>query len=427
MSSIIEVKSVSKKYRVAERQQYYSLRDSIAQIAKNPLSVFSSKREDEFWPLKNVSFNVGAGEVVGIIGKNGAGKSTLLKILSQITPPTKGKITLRGRTASLLEVGTGFHPELTGRENIFLNGSILGMTRLEIKSKFDEIVSFAEMEKFLDLPVKHYSSGMYTRLAFAVAAHLEPEILIVDEVLSVGDAAFQSKSLGKMQDVSKQGRTVLFVSHNLPAVINICRRVIYLKDGKIVADGNAEKIVSRYLEETRSNASLKKRVASRMFANNVVRLINVKALDKHNRLSNTFDIRKPITVEVEFEVLKNKQSFSANGDRWVGCNLQIINSEGLTIFNSAEDIDRKIRMKKSGKYKSRCVIPGNFLSEGVFSARVTVVDEESGKTREVDVPDAVVFDVVDPTEGNSVRGHSTGFYPGVVRPMLKWQRHSLND
>src|SRR5512135_3005375 len=216
MKPIIEVSNLSKKYRYGESQPYYTLRDTLAGIFKIPGQILNKNEQltkDEFWALKDISFKVDEGEVLGIIGPNGSGKSTLLKILSQITPPTTGKAILRGRVGSLLEVGTGFHQELTGRENIFLNGAILGMTRAEIKKKFDEIVDFSGIEKFLDTPVKHYSSGMYIRLAFSVAAHLEPEILIVDEVLAVGDMRFQSKCLGKMGDVSRSGRTVLFVSH----------------------------------------------------------------------------------------------------------------------------------------------------------------------------------------------------------------------
>jgi lipopolysaccharide transport system ATP-binding protein len=259
---IISVEHLSKRYRIAhqgQRAQYTTLRDVLAARARN---LFSSKSrngnapstkstQEDFWALKDVSFDVQQGEVLGIIGRNGAGKSTLLKILSRITEPTEGRVTIRGRVASLLEVGTGFHPELTGRENIFLNGAILGMSRAEIKRKFDEIVDFAGVEKFLDTPVKRYSSGMYVRLAFAVAAHLEPEILIVDEVLAVGDAEFQKKCLGKMQDVStKEGRTVLFVSHNMNAVESLCSRVIYLQQGSLVADTNDKAaIIASYLAQ----------------------------------------------------------------------------------------------------------------------------------------------------------------------------------
>lgn len=252
---IIQVEGLGKRYRISHRsegQSYVALRDVVASAVASPLrrlrgrSHAASTTED-FWALKNVSFELSQGDVLGVIGRNGAGKSTLLKILSRITEPTKGRVTLRGRVASLLEVGTGFHPELTGRENIFLNGAILGMGRTEITRKFDEIVAFAETETFLDTPVKRYSSGMYMRLAFAVAAHLEPDVLVVDEVLAVGDAEFQKKCLGKMHDVSRGGRTVLFVSHNLAAVQALCNRAIWLDEGAVAWDGSVEEGIGRYL------------------------------------------------------------------------------------------------------------------------------------------------------------------------------------
>ncbi|HEY5043995.1 MAG TPA: ABC transporter ATP-binding protein [Verrucomicrobiae bacterium] len=259
--AIIQVKGLGKKYLLHHQQEgrrYKALRDVIAGRAKSlfqsPKSKVQSPKSEEFWALRDVSFEVKRGDVVGIIGRNGAGKSTLLKLLSRITEPSKGSIRLRGRVASLLEVGTGFHPELTGRENIYLNGAILGMGRAEIAKKFDEIVAFAEVEKFLDTPVKRYSSGMYMRLAFAVAAHLEPEILIVDEVLAVGDAAFQKKCLGKMQDVSKGGRTVLFVSHNMAAVQQLCNQGILLEKGSIVAEGAASQVVQSYTSRSASRS-----------------------------------------------------------------------------------------------------------------------------------------------------------------------------
>jgi len=247
---IIEIENLSKLYKIgANREPYLSLRDEIAKFASRlrPKSKDKGQPETDFWALNDVSFSVQEGEAVGIIGRNGAGKSTLLKILSQITPPTKGQIIMRGRVASLLEVGTGFHPELTGRENIFLNGAVLGMTRSEIRKKFDEIVAFAEIQKFLDTPVKRYSSGMYVRLAFAVAAHLEPEILVVDEVLAVGDAQFQKKCLGKMEEVAKGGRTVLFVSHNMAAIQSLCKRTINLNSGCVAWDGCVGDGISNYL------------------------------------------------------------------------------------------------------------------------------------------------------------------------------------
>jgi lipopolysaccharide transport system ATP-binding protein len=275
--AIISVENLGKKYRIRhqqQRQRYSTLRDVLADKTKSvgrriwpvlrppssagadPSSVLRPPSSEDFWALKGVSFEVKQGESVGIIGRNGAGKSTLLKVLSRITEPTTGRVRICGRVASLLEVGTGFHPELTGRENIFLNGAILGMTRVEIKKKFDEIVAFAEVERFLDTPVKRYSSGMYVRLAFAVAAHLEPEILIVDEVLAVGDAEFQKKCLGKMQDVSKGGRTVLFVSHNMSAIRTLCRRAVVLDKGRVEFIGGAAEGIHHYTAETSNNSTL---------------------------------------------------------------------------------------------------------------------------------------------------------------------------
>lgn len=253
MTPIIEVKGLSKKYQIGEQQPYLTLRDSLASLVKNPFKkIREGLNKDEFWALKDINFTVEPGEVVGIIGRNGAGKSTLLKILSRITPPTSGEVILRGRVGSLLEVGTGFQQELTGRENIYLNGAILGMSQIEIKHKFDEIVAFAEVEKFIDTPVKHYSSGMYMRLAFSIAAHLDPEILIVDEVLAVGDAEFQDKCLGKMNQVSKEeGRTVLFVSHNISAIQSLCSKIAILDHGGLVNFGNINEQIKNYISMNR--------------------------------------------------------------------------------------------------------------------------------------------------------------------------------
>ena len=260
---IIEVKNLSKVYNIGHEQKSapgtLTFRDSLAQTLRKPLEIFTGHRieQEKFWALKNVNFEVNQGDVVGIIGRNGSGKSTLLKVLSRIVEPTEGEITMRGRVASLLEVGTGFHPELTGRENVYFNGAILGMSQKEIKSKFDEIVAFSEVEKFLDTPVKFYSSGMYVRLAFAVAAHLDPDILIVDEVLAVGDAAFQKKCLGKMKDVAGQGRTVLFVSHSMAAVQSLCNKGILMEQGRVKDSGNISKIVSGYTAGDRERGVIK--------------------------------------------------------------------------------------------------------------------------------------------------------------------------
>ena len=258
MKPIIEVNNLYKKYKIGEKQSYYSFRDSIVNTTSKlikklaPQSPAKAGRSGDFWALKNVSFKVLPGEVVGIIGRNGAGKSTLLKILSRITPPTKGEITLRGRVASLLEVGTGFHPELTGRENIYLNGAVLGMKRAEINNKFNEIVEFAEISKFLNTPVKFYSSGMYMKLAFSVAAHLDSEIMIVDEVLSVGDAEFQKKCLSKIRSITDdEGRTVLFVSHNMSTVVSLCKRTLFINKGSIIYDGASKIAIEKYLKHTK--------------------------------------------------------------------------------------------------------------------------------------------------------------------------------
>ncbi len=306
---IIEVHSISKKYNIGNREPYYSLRDKITELIKKPFSPKTkntARNNNEFWVLKDVSFQVMPGEVLGIIGRNGAGKTTLLKILSQITPPTQGKMILRGRVASLLEVGTGFHPELTGRENIFLNGAILGMTRKEVKNKFDEIVDFAEIEKFLDTPVKHYSSGMYMRLAFAVAAHLEPEILLVDEVLAVGDIEFQKKCLGKMGDVVKQGRTVLFISHNMGMIESLCTNSILINNGRIIFKGVTKNVVNKYLKSfiNLKNTNLDGR--KDRTGTGEVRVIKLNISNNEGNIAiQSFDKLK---IRVKFD--KNLQQFS---------------------------------------------------------------------------------------------------------------------
>lgn len=306
MKPIIEVDHLSKKYQIGKKQSYYSLRDSIVNFTKSSLRLINKPGKNEFWALKNISFKVAPGETVGIIGKNGAGKSTLLKILSQITQPTKGKITLRGRVASLLEVGTGFHPELTGRENIYLNGAILGIKRGEIKEKFDQIVDFAEIKKFLDTPVKHYSSGMYMRLAFAVAAHLESEILLVDEVLAVGDAQFQKKCLGKMEEISKEyGRTVIFVSHNMGSIINLCKKTILLDNGRCVLYADSAKVVSKYLSST---GQKERGIFTRNNFNSAKDLItSAELLDSKMKRANSFQYGEDFYIKLKTNsVLKQK-------------------------------------------------------------------------------------------------------------------------
>lgn len=297
MKPIISVKNLSKKFQIREKLPYYSLRDSLTNLVRG-FSKPNGRNNDSFWALKNVSFDVYPGEVLGIIGRNGAGKSTLLKILSQITPPTSGTATLEGRVASLLEVGTGFHPELAGRENIYLNGAILGMSKKEIKKKFDEIVDFAEIEKFLDTPVKHYSSGMYMRLAFAVAAHLEPEILLVDEVLAVGDTQFQKKCLGKMSEVAKHGRTILFISHNMSAIQNLCDKTILLDNGKIIEMGNSNRVIEKYLSKRKIDKNLVQREIEGIY---------LKKIEfKDNKGNDISSLRTFEEIYVEFECKSTK-------------------------------------------------------------------------------------------------------------------------
>lgn len=307
MSAIIEVKNLGKKYNIVHRQGgYVALRDVLTNVFRNPFRFAKHKAKqaigkttkEEFWALRDINFTVEKGEAIGIIGANGAGKSTLLKILTEITPPTEGEVRLKGKVASLLEVGTGFHPELTGRENVFLNGAILGMTKKEIYAKFDDIVAFAGIDKFLDTPVKRYSSGMGVRLAFSVAAHLEPDILLVDEVLAVGDAEFQKKCLGKMDEVTKKaGRTILFVSHNMGAIQRLCRKCIYLKEGKVKMVGNPENIIENYLQSFKSN---KQKITGPYKTHNSNININyIKLINKNLKFNSSIQFNISLSNEIE--------------------------------------------------------------------------------------------------------------------------------
>jgi lipopolysaccharide transport system ATP-binding protein len=315
---------------------------------------------ETFWALKDVAFEIKPGEAVGIIGRNGAGKSTLLKLLSRITEPSTGRMHLRGRLASLLEVGTGFHPELTGRENIFLNGAILGMHRLEIKKKFDEIVAFAEVEKFLDTPVKRYSSGMYMRLAFAVAAHLEPEILVVDEVLAVGDAAFQKKCLGKMQDVSQGGRTVLFVSHNMEAITRLCPRCIYLANGALKLDGDTRQIIRAYSEHAKQiTAEIDLSPLRRTFeGTDEARLLRLRSLQRGTNGAWCFDYGTPLQFAVEFFVTKPLK------DPEIG--YQLFSVTGVQLASTTTAQVSPLRLLERGRYEIRIVLPDFFLNPGTY-------------------------------------------------------------
>lgn len=418
----IKVEGLGKKYLLrhqAAGHRYVALRDVLADKAKSLFGnrkpeIGNRKSVEEFWALKDVSFEVKQGEAVGIIGRNGAGKSTLLKLLSRITEPTTGRVRLRGRVASLLEVGTGFHPELTGRENIFLNGAVLGMRRGEIKKKFDEIVDFAEVEKFLDTPVKHYSSGMYMRLAFAVAAHLEPEILIVDEVLAVGDAQFQKKCLGKMGEVARGGRTVLFVSHNMPAITRLCDRAILMQQGGIVADAAPVDVIGRYFgDANESGASREWPPVNPSPGNNIVRLRAVRTLVNGQPVIQSVMITDPVDIEITYEVLEAGQVLVPN--------FHLYNQDGICIFVAHDwETGWHRRPRPKGVYTSRMTIPGNFLAEGAVIVGVAMSTYNPLMVHFYE-KEPVVFHVCDNLEGKNARGDYAGTLPGVIRPILDWK------
>src|SRR5258706_522094 len=366
MKPIVRMQNLNKEYILGVRVPCYgTLRESIVETARAPFARLrrrSVKREAEaIWALKDVSFDVAPGEVVGVIGRNGAGKSTLLKVLSRITEPTTGRAQLFGRVASLLEVGTGFHPELTGRENVYLNGAILGMRKAEIDRKFDEIVAFAELERFLDTPVKRYSSGMYMRLAFAVASHLEPEILVVDEVLAVGDAAFQKKCLGKMSEVAREGRTVLFVSHNMIAVQSLCRRVIWLQGGAVVENGPADEVVGDYLKAAVGSAVLLEEVWDDIAVapgNDVVRLHSVRVRPQDQKSQEPLAMKTPFLIEIEYwNLLPDAQLHIA---------LQVYTEQDLIAFTTGNgtDLGGSKRRQPVGLVRCICQVPGELLNAG---------------------------------------------------------------
>lgn len=360
----------------------------------------TEKDDSEYvWALEDINFEVNQGEVLGIIGKNGAGKSTLLKILSKVTGPTKGDIKVKGRIASLLEVGTGFHPDLTGRENIFLNGAILGMTKSEIKSKFDEIVAFSGVEKYIDTPVKRYSSGMYVRLAFAVAAHLEPEILIVDEVLAVGDAEFQKKCLGKMKDVSGQGRTVLFVSHNMTAVRSLCTRALLLKQGGVVLDGDIESVINSYEKTNAENINQNVFFDSLETAlgNDQIRIKSISVT--------------PDEIDLEDEILISFEFWSLLPEQKITLNFDLVNMREQTVFSSAT----LVNAFASEVATAKCTIPGHFLNQDVYYINVYFFTEEMRPI--FNKRELVHFEVKEKERNYAYFGKVNG----VVRPILKWE------
>lgn len=424
----IRVEGLSKRYRIGQLQKYKALRDTLtdtlyaplraaASIFKRRLSEDAGQRSNSFiWALRDVSFEIKQGESVGIIGPNGAGKSTLLKILSRITEPTEGYAEIRGRAGSLLEVGTGFHPELTGRENIYLNGAILGMRKAEIDRKFDEIVAFAEVEKFLDTPVKHYSSGMYVRLAFAVAAHLEPEILLVDEVLAVGDAAFQKKCLGKMKDVAKEGRTVLFVSHNMSAVQRLCQKAILLDSGKKVIEGLSGDIITKYLAELLNQQDLHTIWRDEWNPpqyRDLFRIEKVQTIGSDGTPRHIFTMDEPICINVHYRVFK---TFDL-----VRLSMHLKTSDGILVLSStdADTLSSFGQSRSRGTFISRCWIPRNLLSPrqyvihlGAYLANNQII---------AGAENVASFEVLETC------GPIAPKMQGVISPILKWEMEEIMD
>ncbi len=427
MRPIIKVENLSKQYRIgaAQGSQYATLRETINEVARAPLKLAGrwkpggdrSGARRLIWALREVSFDVYPGEALGIIGQNGSGKSTLLKTLSLITEPTLGCVELYGRFGSLLEVGTGFHPELTGRENIYLNGAILGMKRGEIRRHFDEIVAFAEVEPFIDTPVKRYSSGMYLRLAFAVAAHLRTEILLIDEVLAVGDAEFQKKCLGKVEGVAREGRTVLFVSHNIGAITEMCGRALWLNEGRLEADGNARQVVSAYFAKSYGGSHKWERAATPQPETIVgeskrATLRSAQICQEGQSAVGAVSFDKEFTAEIEYEV-----TAAAVSDMSVL--LRVVTETGTIIFSS-RDTDAthewKGNVRPRGVYVSACRIPGNLLRSGKFFLTVGIF----GHGGWIELFENVLMFEVSPVGNPFAVGRK-----GVITPVLDWNIHRL--
>jgi lipopolysaccharide transport system ATP-binding protein len=416
----LSIENLSKSYQIAHERDgaanYRTLHDDIVDLPRRFLRLFDTKGRptvETFWALKDVSFEVKKGEVVGIIGRNGAGKSTLLKILNRITEPTSGVVNVYGRVGALLEVGTGFHPELTGRENIFMNGAILGMTRAEIRRKFDEIVAFAEIEKFLDTPVKRYSSGMYVRLAFAIAAHLDPEIILVDEVLAVGDAQFQSKCLGKMEDVArKEGRTALFVSHNFGAVSQLCATTIWIDNGAIRKAGPSSNVIADYMTtgahrgevawpEGRSNRGVTE-----------LKLYSARVRDSHGRVSSTVESTKPFSVEIEYEISRPLWNLR------VGFFLRT--SAGVYVFDSHDADDPEFRSGGDpGHYTACCDIPGNLLGPGTYLVSLNAGIYNVGNLAREE--NTLLLEVVNTSARGAISPRG-----GAIQPQFTWKQKKHN-
>jgi lipopolysaccharide transport system ATP-binding protein len=415
--TVIRVESLSKKYVIGHQQQerYTALRDVITNRVESVLKSFRGKgqsekdpSQEEFWALRDVSFDIKQGDRVGIIGRNGAGKSTILKILSRITEPTEGRIKINGRVASLLEVGTGFHPELTGRENIFLNGAILGMSRVEIAQKFDEIVAFAEVEKFLDTPVKRYSSGMYVRLAFAVAAHLEPEILIVDEVLAVGDSAFQKKCLGKMEDVAnKEGKTILFVSHNMGAIKRLCNKAIYLELGRLKKMDSTESIVQDYLSYSSDWSTSVEKQGGTIVSDSEIDVFDFYSCDTKSNRREIFKTSENICFLIRYQLKKRIPALRVGIDFYSYLS-------GEILFRAFDD-DVKVQPRDPDFLEVVCTIPSNLLKSGVYAASLQIGIHNVRWIVDNTVLRRISVETVDGVNSNYADSR-----PGVIMPQLEW-------
>jgi lipopolysaccharide transport system ATP-binding protein len=422
MTPAILVENLSKRYLITHgAASYRTLRETLADMAMAPIRRLRSGSPDsqteQFWALKDVNLQIQPGEVVGLVGRNGAGKSTLLKVLSRITKPTTGRVTLFGRVGSLLEVGTGFHPELSGRENIYLNGAILGMSRREITNKFDEIVAFAEISQFLDTPVKRYSSGMYVRLAFAVAAHLEPEILLVDEVLAVGDVAFQRKCMGKMGQVAQQGRTIVFVSHNMAAITRLCQKALWFHQGQLREIGDAESVVAKYLafgaeEAGEVNYRDNGRKAP---GSEYVKLEAIRVRGNDGNISPSLDIRQPFSVEVQYRVLRTVTTLRVG--------VRLLAQDG-TVLLASTDMDEgpEEMLREPGVYLSRCKVPGDLLNFGQYYVSVGC-DFPMVRTHFV-VDQGLAFRI---EQTGGAGGHISDGRSGMLRMRLPWRIERIED
>lgn len=423
--TVIRVENISKEYHLGTISHGTLYRDLQSWSAKllgkeDPNSKIASAgcriQNGTFKALDDISFDVRQGDVLGVIGRNGAGKSTLLKILSKVTAPNRGSVKIKGRVASLLEVGTGFHPELTGRENIFLNGAILGMTKKEIHRKFDEIIDFAEIEDFIDTPVKRYSSGMYVRLAFAVAANLEPEILIIDEVLAVGDAQFQKKCLGKMEQVSaKQGRTILFVTHNMAMITSLCSRAILLDSGRLCDNGNTSNVVlSYYTQNSGSPASFDCCASGKHIGDDHAMLLSGAVVDENGDIAHEIDIRQAVTIKMRYRIMRpDHYRFMPN--------FHFYAPDGTCAFISSP---QNVTSGK-GEFEAACIIPGNYFNDGTYFVGLALSSLDSGVVVHFYEQNALSFNIKDPIDHVPTRNGYAGPIPGMVRPKLDWQIRSL--